>query len=182
MPSPDLGGLSLERPWWLVGCLLALLLICPSPSPATAQELSPTTSTASPSSTSLLDTLDKAIDSSMTTNKKLLAYEEALRLERAERKQDNIDRMREIESWQMISEGLSNQVTTQQGYLLDFDKLLSTTSVEESEKQKARLAALDSIQQGVKKLELTNQFLSLGLVGAGLAIVATIIIEEVRHR
>jgi hypothetical protein len=100
---------------------------------------------ASSSSENLLATLDKAIRSSMNTDAKLEYYEEALRQEREQRKSDNESRLKEIKSWQGISETLSSQVTLQQNYLSDFDELLGSFSGSEAERHAAAQKALQSI-------------------------------------
>jgi hypothetical protein len=124
------------------------------PSTDTAQPLSLTTPTVSPSSQSLLDTLDKAISSSMNTDAKLDYYKGALQQEKQQRQSDNDSRQKEIDNWRGISETLSAQVETQQKYLSDFDTLLGVTSGSEAEKQKAALAAVDTIKADAKGLEL----------------------------
>ena len=161
--------------FWFILSLVLLLLLLP-PSRATGQAITGTSSPAAPSLESLLPTLDKAIDSSMSTDARLTYFEEALKQERTQRQSDNADRQKEISNWQGISETLSAQVTTQQSYLSDFDSRLGTFSGSEQERHDAAVKALDNIEADAKALERSRDLWRIAGIGGGVVAVVAIIV------
>lgn len=178
LPSPW-GSRSGRAVFWLT-LSLVLLLLCLPPLTATGQATLLTTQPVVPSLENLLPTLDKAIDSSMSTDARLIYFEEALKQERTQRQSDNADRQKEISSWQGISETLSAQVTTQRSYLSDFDNRLGTFSGSDRERHDAAVKALDSIETKAKALELERDLWRLAGIGGGVAAVVAIIVAVVR--
>jgi hypothetical protein len=117
---------------------------------------------------SLLPLAEMLVSSAMDSEQKSANFEKNWLTEKLLRQSDNESRMKEIASWQAISETLSNRVTTLSLWLLDFGILLGDFSGSEAEKHARAMAALDEIKAGAARLELESRVWKDIAIGGGV--------------
>jgi len=145
------------------------------PSPAIVLPNQQTTPIENFVSQTLLPLAEKALASSENSDQKLAAYRNSYEQEKTQRQSDNAERMKEVSSWQSISETLSLRVGTLQTFSDSLLAKLGDFSGSEDQKHAAAILAIDKIQANAKALEAENGlmkygYLALGTVAAGVAV------------
>jgi hypothetical protein len=181
------GAYSSRQPWgqrwlssWFSRSLLALLLLSVPSLTATAQASPPTTPTDAFVSQTLRPLLEAALSSSEDSDSNSLTLQQRIDADATQKKLDDAERKKEQEASATAYSGLLLRAGTLQTYFDALSSKLTDFSGSDAEKQKAALAAVDSIKAGVQAVELENKILKVAAIGSGVALVVAVIVAIVK--
>jgi hypothetical protein len=106
----------------------------------------------------------QALASSEDSDSNSLMLQKQIADDATQKQSDDAARKQEQKDSATAYSGLSGRVETLQSYFDALSSKLTDFSGSDADKQAAALAAVDSITAGVKKVELENTLLKVGLV------------------